>query len=687
MERSVRGVPPTYAPSLVISHGKKYRDQTFCTIYDGCYHVRSVLELRQMLCLGSYYGWLMLKNYYSTECYLFNPITLTKINLPPLIHDTMYMCVLTYPPCDPKCVIMFFSQKTKSCIFCRIGDTKWVKQELEPNKKSRKLVIAPFCGAISCQGKIYLFYDGGMAVIDVYNSFASIKLDTLGSYDLSIPGTWCHRTFILESCGEIFLVAQMFLGISHDIILSLDVFKLDLSTMGWVKVQTLGDWIFLLGTSSTSLSEAEFGVKGNCIYFCPPRCTTLCRYDMDSGAITITLPCPKKFSQWGRPFWMVPNCTLQVKNEVAKVETIKNEKHENWKDCPSELLDLILENLFFDDCIRFRLTCKAWISMTPPRRSFLLQNKSGSHHLPWLLSFPKNNMSACILNHPIYSDAYVMNLTELEGNKSLFFFNPSTMETIKIPYPDFGFVDYNIRNISFSCPPTSPDCVVFGHSMPSEEQVRFLVYFNNDKNWYRLTIEVPYLFLTSCNPVLHDGLFYSLSKDGRLGVFDPDEAEEENTWRVLPNTLVPEACSSSVVSLHTSTINSYIMESDGEILSVFVGLKCHEPITVYKLDQSMMKWVKLESLGDKVLFLSHTTSMSVSAGLKGIENRIYLSRFKGKENLFYSLSSGNYHCFEGKESRPDLIDTCEQWNCTWIETYLDGQCDDNLSRVNAEVTL
>ncbi|KAF9616395.1 hypothetical protein IFM89_029649 [Coptis chinensis] len=55
MGRPLRLVPPTYAPPLVFSHGNKFRDQTFCTICDGRYYVRSVPEMHQMSCVASCY--------------------------------------------------------------------------------------------------------------------------------------------------------------------------------------------------------------------------------------------------------------------------------------------------------------------------------------------------------------------------------------------------------------------------------------------------------------------------------------------------------------------------------------------------------------------------------------------------------------------------------------------------------
>ncbi|KAF9588925.1 hypothetical protein IFM89_017604 [Coptis chinensis] len=110
----------------------------------------------------------------------------------------------------------------------------------------------------------------------------------------------------------------------------------------------------------------------------------------------------------------------------------------------------------------------------------------------------------------------------------------------------------------------------------------------------------------------------------------------------------------------------FLVEYNGEILSVSVGF-VGQHVRVYKLDQSKMRWVGVTSLGDKVLFLSHIASILVPAGLKGKENTIYFPRFHGKDNVFYSLSSGNYHCFGSKHSRQDWIDTSGNLESTWIQ--------------------
>ncbi|KAL5718590.1 hypothetical protein ACHQM5_011475 [Ranunculus cassubicifolius] len=206
-ERNFRATPPVYAPCFFISHGNTYKNQTFCIPSDGSYHVKSVPEMRGMGCRGSSYGWLIMQRYFSRECHLFNPVTLNKIQLPPLPHDTFYIGALTYPPSDPKCVVMFFSEVENLCIFCRIGDGKWIEQEVKAQNSDK--LVEDYMSAVSREGKIYLFLEDQVAIIDVRDNFACIELYEIKMPLWSVPTPIGFDSYFLESCGEFFRVIKI----------------------------------------------------------------------------------------------------------------------------------------------------------------------------------------------------------------------------------------------------------------------------------------------------------------------------------------------------------------------------------------------------------------------------------------------------------------------------------------------
>ncbi|PIA34179.1 hypothetical protein AQUCO_03800038v1 [Aquilegia coerulea] len=526
-----------------------------------------------------------------------------------------------------------------------------------------------------------------IVIHDIYDTFVFMEPhDVIGKVPDFTRSTMLKTlgSYLVESCREIFqvcLIGVVVEAVEDYKIETLDVFKLDLSTMSWVKVESLGDRIFLLGQSSTSISATEVGLEGNCIYFCPPKSTSLCKFDMDDGTITTTIHGPKKFRYWSGPLWMVPvavpDCRLQVKKDTTKIEDSKGEGNQeiSWKDLPRELLGLILSSLSFGDCIRIRLTCESWMSITPPLRSNNLHIPPESGHLvPWLMCFPKKNHSVYKIYHPIYSGGYTNNIPELagaiirnarcgwllisRGDTCIFFFNPFTLEIINLP--DFDEKE-DLKNMSFSNPPTSSDFIVIGLS-----SFVMLVYRKSENTWRRYFLGLPYeVTLSACNPVFYEGIFYFLCKDGKLGLFNPDVIKE-NQMLVFRNSNFFSTSSTEPDSM--KSIGSYIVECDGAILSVFVGRR-GKPVSVFKLDKSRMKWNRLETLGDNVLFLSHTASALIPAPLKGIENRIYFPRFQGEDNVFYSLSTCKYHWFGCKNSGvEDWLNTSGHMDCTWIQS-------------------
>ncbi|KAL5718615.1 hypothetical protein ACHQM5_011499 [Ranunculus cassubicifolius] len=395
----------------------------------------------------------------------------------------------------------------------------------------------------------------------------------------------------------------------------------------------------------------------------------------------VTQPCPTKFPQWEISAWVVPNRKMQAKKQVADVT---EEALVNNSIFPAEIMEKIFQSLHSGGNIRFRLATKSFISMIPPVRSFNPQILSSTQDLPWLVSFPNSTEKICYFYHPIYTNVYTTNFSRLRdsiirhakfgwllmsvGRRCLFFFNPLTGETVQLPtgYPPYG----TFINISFSSPPTSTDCVVFGHMSCGENFAHMSVYRKSQNRWCNHSfLNTGYTFIPSdCNQVYRDGVFYSLSKDGKLGVFNPNESNEEDMWKVYTNLSVPSVRLSTTSLICGDSTRSFIVERDSEILCVFVGC-IGDPVHVYKLDQSKetKKWIRVESLGDRVMFLSHTTSILVPAVLKGTENRIYLPRFKKNSSVFYSLKSGKYHSFGDQDSRADWINTSEHWNCTWFQ--------------------
>ncbi|KAF5945481.1 hypothetical protein HYC85_015709 [Camellia sinensis] len=86
-----------------------------------------------------------------------------------------------------------------------------------------------------------------------------------------------------------------------------------------------------------------------------------------------------------------------------------------------------------------------------------------------------------------------------------------------------------------------------------------------------------------------------------------------------------------------------------------------------------MEWQDVQSLGNKMLFLSHGASLLVEAVKEGMANKIYFPNFHGENGVFYSLDTGKYHSIVGNYSSTTPFNFVEQVSstCTWIEAIYD----------------
>jgi len=88
-------------------------------------------------------------------------------------------------------------------------------------------------------------------------------------------------------------------------------------------------------------------------------------------------------------------------------------------------------------------------------------------------------------------------------------------------------------------------------------------------------------------------------------------------------------------------------------------------VQVFKLNESTMTWMKIESLKNHMLFVGKT-SFSVVANIPGMENKIYFPRFYDQSIVFYSLETNNYHTFENDEV-VNFHHMREQLDGCWIQ--------------------
>ncbi|EYU17454.1 hypothetical protein MIMGU_mgv1a025001mg [Erythranthe guttata] len=140
------------APTLFILHGDFKEKQLIYNLFENDVRVLNLPILQGMRILSSSYGWLGLSNPMTNECCLLNPTSMEIVNLPYLPISCVYTkCILSKPPTDPDCHILFNSANSLEQSFCRIGDEEFchVKEIDEDGENFRLLrAVGSFNGTI-----------------------------------------------------------------------------------------------------------------------------------------------------------------------------------------------------------------------------------------------------------------------------------------------------------------------------------------------------------------------------------------------------------------------------------------------------------------------------------------------------------------------------------------------------------
>ncbi|XP_026451766.1 F-box/kelch-repeat protein At1g57790-like [Papaver somniferum] len=372
-----------------------------------------------------------------------------------------------------------------------------------------------------------------------------------------------------------------------------------------------------------------------------------------------------------------------VTNSIGESEALKQWDFLNDHDSTEE----IARHLHPVDYIHFRIASKRnSIFLRSLSRILASTRTTATTYLsPWLISiFEDNEKIICNIVDPMHNnDKYLLKLSDQlvagatirfskdgwlllsNGKKTVFCYNPFTRGMIFLPdVPD----NYALGGMSFSSVPTSRDCVVIAISnwweLTGNNEISFLVtkLGKSATGWtiYRFNYEeysLEYNFMPCVNnPVFYNGAFYCLDYNGMLGVFN---MKGDFSWKVLSKSL----------KQFGGFYPSYLVECDDKLLLVNLG-HCGKSVDIYRLDDSEMVWVKLNSLGKHALFISNTSSFSAVAPRSCMENNIYFPRLYGGRILYYSLDTRRYHCVgSDQHTSQDFHNTKERSNSTWIEPY------------------
>ncbi|KAK8564876.1 hypothetical protein V6N12_058456 [Hibiscus sabdariffa] len=240
---TAKAAPQAY-PSFVLTNLEDSNNQLLFNMFDRCHNAEGTPEIYRMRTVASAFGWL------------------------------------------------FQSRDRVGFAYCRPNENKWT---IVAAKKSDDLNYDGISNVIGFQGKIYgLRHNSDLLEID----FDPIVNMVRGVWDgvhlplASLVGTMDEKTYMVESCGELFTIRINFLDdntVNPSKITEVEVFKLDFARKIWEKVGSLGENIalFYYGRHCCFSSSSMETGKGNSIYFigCFSDNKNLYAFDLEDGSI------------------------------------------------------------------------------------------------------------------------------------------------------------------------------------------------------------------------------------------------------------------------------------------------------------------------------------------------------------------------------------------------------------------
>lgn len=211
-------------PWLIIRDSNDENWKIFFSIAKNKYYKKIIPDLQNKTICACSNGWLVLKDNTSKDCYLLNPISMEKVQLPPLEFEYDF-CILSSQPNDSNCHVIFASdwgQQINS--FWRFGADKFISNDLGND--------AYFYsgGATMLKEKLYCLTKPSNMLAIVNFKSSELEFTHIGKLpSLKYPGVCCHREYLIESGGELLLVSKLYSGLSTSDIRDFVVFRFDFS--------------------------------------------------------------------------------------------------------------------------------------------------------------------------------------------------------------------------------------------------------------------------------------------------------------------------------------------------------------------------------------------------------------------------------------------------------------------------
>ncbi|PIA48051.1 hypothetical protein AQUCO_01400561v1 [Aquilegia coerulea] len=362
----------------------------------------------------------------------------------------------------------------------------------------------------------------------------------------------------------------------------------------------------------------------------------------------------------------------------------------NMSQLPFDILDQIMDRLILPNLIQFGCVCTSWRSASAPARHKGL--------LPWLIVPIKNNSNNketgniwvdgnlgfySILNKKLY----MLNVLEIEDrricgssngwlitvheNSDILLIHPFTREIIDLPslvdFPGVHGIDfaedmqleYTVSNYNSSNPNRHRQSSVYARDryigkvvVSTRDKASLVVmviagpmrelYFWRPEIKGNTWIPVQGLGFNFYDLTYYNGKFYALNIHGNVYVVEGLDSRNPYTEAVIENGDDDQY-----------SCFSYLIESSGDLLKFVRFVDGKEPsktilFKVFKLDFKEKEWLKVETLGDRALFVGLNYSFSVcTSDFPGCKRNCVYYTDDGRGLFIKGYNEGIYNLEDG----------------------------------------
>uniref|UniRef100_A0A0E0M0Q4 KIB1-4 beta-propeller domain-containing protein n=1 Tax=Oryza punctata TaxID=4537 RepID=A0A0E0M0Q4_ORYPU len=218
------------------------------------------------------------------ETFLLDPRDGSRVAaLPPLDEGELpahRRCVLSDRSPEPGCGVLVFDLESPALLFCRVGGERWSRHGYDIGCYDLPEEYCPvpkrkhFFDVAGVGGRFYFTENNGeLGTLDFTGGEVAVGAIAIPVLDYfpTDQVMYSSLTFLVESCGDLFLVAIAFEGYSIGGPYDVHVFRMDFSAApAWRRTTDIGDRAFVVGGDNfcgASCSASGCGVKANHIYW------------------------------------------------------------------------------------------------------------------------------------------------------------------------------------------------------------------------------------------------------------------------------------------------------------------------------------------------------------------------------------------------------------------------------------